>query len=53
MVYVRVKEIKGNKYYYLVKSKREGSRVRQITLEYLGAEQPDEKVIKSIKRKYI
>ncbi|HEX55069.1 MAG: 2-C-methyl-D-erythritol 4-phosphate cytidylyltransferase [Candidatus Altiarchaeales archaeon] len=52
MVYVRAKEIKGKRYYYLVKSKREGSRVRQITLKYLGSTHPDEETIMKLKNKY-
>ena len=37
MAFVRSKKIKGNKYYYLVESKRIGSRVVQKVVRYLGA----------------
>jgi len=41
MAYIRTKKIKGRTYYYLVKSVREGDRIRQVMLEYLGTEKPD------------
>lgn len=37
MSYVRKKKIKGRIYYYLVESKREGKKVRQIHKKYLGS----------------
>jgi len=40
MAYVRAKNVKGNTYYYLVKSVREGGKVRQVFLDYLGTEKP-------------
>ncbi|MBN2251816.1 MAG: hypothetical protein JW724_07070 [Candidatus Altiarchaeota archaeon] len=40
MAYVRAKKIKGNTYYYLVKTVREKGRVRQVVLDYLGTEKP-------------
>ena len=36
MAYIAVKVIKGHRYGYLVKSVREGSKVRQVVVEYLG-----------------
>ncbi len=36
MSFIREKTINGNKYLYLVKSIREGKRVRQKVLKYLG-----------------
>ena len=52
MVYVRSKRVKGNTYYYLVKSVREGDRVRQVTLDYLGAERPDTSELIRLKKSY-
>ena len=52
MVYVRSKKIKGQTYYYLVKSVREGERVRQISLEYLGAKKPSMEKVRRLGRKY-
>lgn len=52
MVYVRGKKIKGQTYYYLVKSVREGDRVRQVSLEYLGAEKPSMEKLRRFGRKY-
>lgn len=36
MAYIRHKVIKGHVYYYLVEGRREGDRVRQKVLKYLG-----------------
>ncbi len=52
MVYVRGKKIKGQTYYYLVKSVREGERVRQVSLEYLGAEKPAAEKVRRLGKKY-
>jgi len=52
MTYVRSKNIKGRIYYYLVKSVRDGDKVRQINLAYLGAEKPTEEEIRKIKKRY-
>jgi len=49
MVYVRKKVIKGQEYYYLVKSIREKGKVKQITLKYLGKELPSEEELLRIK----
>ena len=52
MVYVRAKKIKGQTYYYLVKSVREGERVRQVSLEYLGADRPNAQKVRRLGKKY-
>ncbi|RLI93336.1 MAG: 2-C-methyl-D-erythritol 4-phosphate cytidylyltransferase [Candidatus Altiarchaeales archaeon] len=52
MAYVRSKKINGRVYYYLVKSVRDGNKVRQINLAYLGAEKPTEEEIRKIKKRY-
>lgn len=36
MSYVRTKTIKGNRYRYLVESKREGQKVQQKHIQYIG-----------------
>jgi len=51
-MFVRKKQIKGRTYYYLVKSKREKTHVRQVVLEYLGAQTPPEIKLNKIKQKY-
>ena len=40
MAYVRRKTIKGNTYQYLVKSVRDGKRVRQVFVAYIGNPPP-------------
>jgi hypothetical protein len=52
MAYIRTKKIKGGTYYYLVKSVREGKRVHQINLSYLGTEKPDGEEVKRLKKKH-
>ena len=48
MAFVRAKR-KGNSiYYYLVESKREGNKVRQRVIRYLGSEQPTRRQIEAI-----
>ena len=42
MTFIRKKIIKGQTYYYKVKSVREGDKVRQEVIEYLGKEIPME-----------
>jgi hypothetical protein len=51
MSYLRCKKIKGNTYYYLVKSQRVNGKVRQTVLEYFGAEKPAEARISCAKEK--
>ena len=55
MAFVR-KQKRGNRsYYYLVESKRDGNKVKQINLQYLGIQKPSEEkidiMIKQIKLK--
>ncbi len=52
MVFVRKKRIKGNEYFYLVKTIRIGGKVNQITLKYLGTEIPTHSDIELLKQKY-
>ncbi len=52
MTYVRSKNIKGRTYYYLVKSVREGKKIKQINLAYLGAESPGEEEVRKLKKRY-
>ncbi len=50
MTFVRTKR-KGNRtYYYLVESKREGNKVRQKVIKYLGAETPTKEQIETLRR---
>jgi len=50
MAFVRTKQ-KGNRtYYYLVESKREGNKVRQKVIKYLGAERPTKEQIETLRR---
>ena len=51
MAFVRTKR-KGNRtYYYLVESKREGKKVRQKVVKYLGTQMPTKEQIESIIRR--
>ncbi len=51
MAFVRAKR-KGNRvYYYLVESKREGKKVMQKVLKYLGTEPPTKEEIENILRR--
>jgi hypothetical protein len=52
VAYLRTKKIKGNIYYYLVQSVREGKKVRQIVLAYLGAERPNGEEVRKLKKKH-
>jgi len=50
MAFVRTKR-KGNRtYYYLVESKREGTKVRQKVIKYLGTEPPTKEQIEILRR---
>jgi hypothetical protein len=50
MAFVRTKR-KGNRtYYYLVESKREGNKVKQKVIKYLGAEVPTKEQIETLRR---
>jgi hypothetical protein len=48
MAYVRVQKRGKRRYYYLVKSEREGNKVRQKVLQYLGTSRPSKKDLDSI-----
>jgi hypothetical protein len=50
MAFVRTKR-KGNRtYYYLVESRREGNKVRQKVIKYLGAEMPTKEQIETLRK---
>ena len=51
MAFIRTKR-KGNRtYYYLVESRREGNKVRQKVIKYLGAEMPTKEQIETLRRR--
>ena len=50
MAFVRIKRQGNRSYYYLVGSKREGKKVRQKVIKYLGAEPPTEDEMEAIRR---
>jgi hypothetical protein len=50
MAFVRTKRIKNKTYYYLVESRREGNKVRQRVIKYLGTEMPTKKQIEAMRR---
>ena len=54
MPFVRTKKIYGQTYYYLVQNVREGSKVRQKVLKYLGKDKPSseelERIISQIRK---
>jgi len=50
MAFVRTKRIKNRTYYYLVESRREGKRVRQKVIKYLGTEAPTKEEIEAMRR---
>ena len=48
MAFIRSKR-KGNRiYYYFVESKREGSKVRQRVIKYLGTEMPTKEQVEAM-----
>jgi len=50
VAFVRTKR-KGNRiYYYLVESKRDGKKVRQKVIKYLGTEPPTKEQIEAMRR---
>ena len=51
MAFVRTKRQGDRTYYYLVESKREGKKVRQKVIKYLGTEPPTKKQLDSIMRR--
>ena len=54
-MFVRKKKFGNRTYYYLVESFREGKKVKQRVMKYLGKEKPSkkeiEKIVKSVKLK--
>lgn len=51
MAFVRTKR-KGNRtYYYLVENKREGTKVRQKVIKYLGAQVPTREQIEEVMKR--
>ena len=48
MSYVRAKRRGQRVYYYLVESKREGDKVRQRIIRYLGTRPPTEEELENI-----
>jgi len=51
-VYVRVDKKKGSNYYWLVESHREGKRVVQKRIKYLGLSPPDSALLGKLKQEY-
>lgn len=41
MAFIRAKVSRGKTYYYLVENHREGKKVRQKVLKYLGTKPPE------------
>jgi len=50
MAFVRTKRIKNRTYYYLVESKREGNKMRQKVIKYLGTQMPTKEQIETMRR---
>ena len=50
MAFVRKKRFGNREYYYLVEGRREGKKVRQKVIKYLGAEPPTKEQIETMKR---
>jgi hypothetical protein len=48
MAYVRAKHRGQRVYYYLVESKREGNKVKQRVIRYLGTKPPTEEELENI-----
>jgi hypothetical protein len=48
MAYIRVQKRGKRRYYYLVKSEREGNKVRQKVLQYLGTSRPSKEDLDTI-----
>jgi hypothetical protein len=49
MAYLKKQQRGDRSYYYLVKSERNGKKVRQKVLQYLGTSKPSEDELKNIK----
>jgi len=50
MAFIRVKRRGTREYYYLVEGKREGKKVRQKVIKYLGTEAPTKEQIETMRR---
>ena len=50
MAFVRTKRQGDRIYYYLVENRREGKKVRQKVIKYLGTEPPTKEQIETIRR---
>jgi len=50
MSYIRKKKFGGREYWYLCKSVREGSKVRQKVIKYLGTKKPSPEELEIIKK---
>ena len=50
MAFVRKKRFGNREYYYLVEGKREGNKVRQKVIKYLGTQPPTKEQIETIRR---
>jgi hypothetical protein len=47
-MFIRVKKFGNREYYYLVQGVREGKRVRQKVIRYLGKEKPSPEELQQI-----
>jgi hypothetical protein len=52
VAYVKRKRIKGNDYYYLVKSYRKGGKVKTRTLRYLGKLPPTQETVGRLRAEF-
>ena len=50
MAFVRTKRQGNRVYYYLVENRREGKKVRQKVIKYLGTEAPTKEQIETMRR---
>ncbi len=50
MVFVRGKQQGSKTYYYLVENHRDGKKVRQKVIKYLGTEMPTKEQIEDMRR---
>ena len=50
MAFIRVKRHGSREYYYLVEGKREGKKVKQKVIKYLGTKAPTKEQIEAIRR---
>jgi len=50
LAFVRTKRKGDRIYYYLVESKRDGKKVRQKVIKYLGTEPPTKEQVETMRR---